>query len=671
MEINYKKLNPNAFHLLRYLQDETIRFIILYGGSSSGKSFSVAQSVLLMTLHDGENTCVFRKVGSSIRTSIYEDFKVASKALGIYNMFRFKIGCIECVSNGARIDFKGLDESEKIKGLSNYKRVLLEELSEFDKTDLKQIRKRLRGKRGQQIICTFNPISETHWIKTDIFDHEQWHEIGTDVELGGKVLPSYLTEVKSIRINSAKNILNPRTKEIDTHAPDMVVIQSTYLNNFWVVGSPDGTYGYYDEQCIADFEKDRLTDPDYYNIYALGEWGVLRTGSEFFGSFNIGKHSSEVSYNPDLPIHISVDNNVLPYISVTYWQADLSVGKHIRQIAETCAKIPDNTVRKAARLVAVKLRSYSYAGKVYLHGDASTRASNTIDEQKRSWLDLFISSLQGEGIEVVDCVGNKNPNVALTGEFVNAIFESQIPGITITIGSECKTSIQDYLGVQKNVNGAMLKTKVKDKVTMQSYEDKGHLSDTFRYLTVDILNAEYIEFSNRRKRNLYARDGYVSFFNHDTDCLYSDNVLYVMPNIGGKLLAVVGRRCGNKWHITNVAFMESSAERVRQIVNAYEYRPCVFECGDAYFPTIRELRYGGREIKAMREVSDVDARISATSDYVGTHLLFDPVMIDTDEEYARFMSSLLDYNKDSQDKEASTILSGFVQFVAKNFPDKI
>ena len=57
--------------------------------------------------------------------------------------------------------------------------------------------------------------------------------------------------------------MNPRTRQIEEHAPDMVVIQSTYLNNFWVVGSPDGTYGYYDEQCIADFEKDRLNDPDY------------------------------------------------------------------------------------------------------------------------------------------------------------------------------------------------------------------------------------------------------------------------------------------------------------------------------------------------------------------------------------------------------------------------
>lgn len=54
---------------------------------------------------------------------------------------------------------------EKIKGISNYKRVILDEWSEFDSEDYKQVRKRLRGKLGQQIITTFNPIKETQLDK--------------------------------------------------------------------------------------------------------------------------------------------------------------------------------------------------------------------------------------------------------------------------------------------------------------------------------------------------------------------------------------------------------------------------------------------------------------------------------------------------------------------------
>lgn len=668
MEINYKKLNPNAFQLLKYLQMKTIRFIIEFGGSSSGKSFAVAQSILIFTIYDGENTFVFRKVGSSIRTSIYEDFKVASKTLGIYDMFHFKIGMIECKLNGARIDFKGLDESEKIKGLSNYKRVVLEELSEFDITDFKQIRKRLRGKPGQQIIADFNPISENHWIKKDFLDHEQWHDESMEVEIGGRIIPSQLTEVKSIKINSEKHIMNPRTKELTKHAPDIVVIQSTYLNNFWVVGSPDGTYGFYDEQCIADFEKDRLIDPDYYNIYALGEWGVLRTGSEFLGSFNIGRHSGEAKYNPELPIHLSVDNNVLPYISFSYWQIDLSKGKEITQINETCAETPNNTVRRSAKLVCSYLDSIGYTDKLYLHGDSTTKAANTIDEDKRSWMDLLIASLQANGVEVVDVVGNKNPSVPMSGEFINAVFEGQIQDVNIFIGSICKKSIHDYLGVQKDSNGAILKTKVKNKITMQTYEDKGHLTDTFRYVVTDLCKEEFTAFSNRRKRNLYARNGFISYFNPDNEYSYTDGVLYVMPNINGKTVGIYGMKNGDKWHILNVAYSDSENTVIKKIFNECGKSVTVFECSEAYFPLIRELRKeSGKDIKAMRECTDINARISATSDFVGSRISFNPSMVETDSEYSSFMTNLLDYNKDTKEREAGSTLSGFVQYVARNY----
>lgn len=58
-----------------------------------------------------------------------------------------------------------------------------------------------------------------------------------------------------------------------------------------------------------------------------------------------------------------------------------------------------------------------------------------------------------------------------------------------------------------------LKLKVKNKTTLQTYEEHGHLSDTFRYVVVDLCSEQYIEFSNRRKRNLYACNGTINFFN--------------------------------------------------------------------------------------------------------------------------------------------------------------
>ena len=671
MVINYKKLNPNGFYLLKYLNDETIRFIILYGGSSSGKSYSVAQTILIQTLQDGENTLVMRKVGASILKTIYEDYKVAAAGLGISHLFKFQQNTIKCLVNGAKIDFSGLDDPEKIKGISNYKRVQLEEWSEFEHPDFKQLRKRLRGKKGQQIICTFNPISESHWIKKEFIDKDKWHDVPMSVTIAGKELPEELTKVKSVKKNAPRQILNPRTKQIEEQDSNTVIIQSTYLNNFWVVGSPDGTYGFYDEQCVADFEYDRVHDPDYYNVYALGEWGVIRTGSEFFGSFNRG-HSGEHKYVPGLPIHISVDNNVLPYISVSYWQVDFATGTKVWQFHETCAESPNNTVKKSSKLVAKYLKSIQYSDKLYVHGDASTKSANSFDDEKRSWMDLFIDTLQKEGFEIEDKVGNKNPSVAMTGEFINAIFDCTVPGIEIYIDESCSVSIEDYMSVQKDANGAILKTKVKNKTTLQSYEEHGHLSDTFRYVVVDLCNEQYTEFSNRRKRNLYGGKGMLDFFNPEAQNVYSQRLVYVMPNVDGTFVLVQVSRCGGKWHLIDALFREtSSIEEIKTACLEHNANTCLFECSSAYYQTVRELRelVKDTEIRVKKEFADVDKRIAATSDFIRNNFLLSPKMLEESQDYSDFITNLMDYNINSENKSASIILSGLAYHIIKSFPE--
>lgn len=663
MVVNSKKLNPNAFYLLQYMQDVSLRYIVLYGGSSSAKSFSVAQSILIMTLFDGENTLVMRKVGASISKTIYEDFRVAVRTLGLTDSFKFVQNCCRC-DNGARIDFTGLDDSEKVKGISNYKRVCLEELSEFELTDWKQIRKRLRGKQGQQIISTFNPIKESHWIKKDFFDLEKWHDVPMSVTIGGRELPPELCRVKTLRMNEPRKVMNARTGEIEVKPSNAVLIQSTYLNNFWVVGSPDGTYGFYDEQCVSDFEYDRQHDPDYYNVYALGEWGVIRTGSEFFGSFNVGRHVAPVGYDETLPVHLSVDNNVLPYISVSYWQYQ---GGELRQFHETCAENPDNTVKRSARKVAEYLRGIGYADKVHVHGDASTKAANTFDDEKRSWMDLFISTLQGEKFEVEDHVGTRNPSVPMSGEFINQVLDGEVDGISIVIGDDCRNSIEDYQSVQKDVNGAILKTKVKNKTTGQTYEEHGHLSDTFRYMVVDTFRDAFVSFANRRKRNLYARDGALQFFNAGVSYEYGERVCYVMPGMGDRFVMVRADRVGERWHVTDAILRDTvSTAEMESLILGTEAGTVVLECSDAYFQFARELRSkSSGAVKVMREVGDIDGRIAATSDYVREHVLLSSTLAADNEDYGRFLDSLLDYNRDSESKHASAALSGLAQWVVR------
>ena len=674
MQLDRELFSPNAFWLWRYTLDQSVRFIVLYGGSSSGKSFSVAQFFAILAYYEECSMLIMRKVGASIEKTIYADFKAAINGIeGLAECCRFKQNSI-VFNNGGKIDFSGLDDPEKIKGISQYKRVFLDELSEYDESDFKQIRLRLRGMEGQQIVAAFNPISEEHWIKKHWFDREQWHELPMTLTIGDETLPPELCQVKSVRMNSEKLILNPNTGEYDRHAPDTIVIQSTYLNNFWVVGSPDGKYGYYDQQAIANFEHDRIHDPDYYQVYALGEWGHIRTGAEFFPSFSRGVVCGKFPYNGNLPIHISMDSNVLPYVTATFFQKEYKPDdvQQVTQFDELPIESPNNSARKAAKVIAKRLRLYNYTDKVYLHGDASGKAANTIDSENRSFFDLVIDELEKEGFEVVDNIGNKNPSVATTGEFINAVWDGRVPDVSIRIDNDCTTSIDDYQAVQKDENGAIAKIKVTNSVTKQKYEAHGHITDTLRYAVHDLLRQQYTEFSMGRKRSLYSESEF-NFYNPATSYEYERTVVYVIPSIGG--LFVLGRlaRVGDRWHLTDVCRREVKGnEEIEAAVRALSAEQYMVECQPAYFPMVRDLRNELGNVSVLKMTgekisSDYRARISAMSDWVRSHVRINPEKMG-EAEYAAFINDVLDYNDTSPTEQAgaSAVLSGLARIIVRN-----
>lgn len=312
------------------------------------------------------------------------------------------------------------------------------------------------------------------------------------------------------------------------------------------------------------------------------------------------------------------------------------------------------------------MKDIGYCDKVYLHGDASTKYANSIDDEKRSWMDLFIDTLQKEGFEIEDKVGNKNPSVAMTGEFINAIFDEIVPGIEIGIDESCTVSIEDYMSVQKDANGAILKTKVKNKITMQTYEEHGHLSDTFRYVVADLCHEEYTAFSNRRKRNLYGNKGAFSYYNPGTEYEYSNKIVYVVPNVNGRFLLVQAFRCGEKWHLVDIVYRQTaSMEEIKSSIKKHEASLYIVECSNVYFPMVRELRCSLPEVKVAKEYPDVDKRIAATSDFIKEYFLLSEKKLEDSDEYGSFLASLLDYNIDSENKEANITLSGLAYYIIK------
>ena len=181
------------------------------------------------------------------------------------------------------------------------------------------------------------------------------------------------------------------------------------------------------------------------------------------------------------------------------------------------------------------------------------------------------------------------------------------------------------------------------------------------------MKEEFIAFSNKRKRNIYARDGFITFYNPEGVYEYSGSICYVMPNVEGKFLMLYGKRCGESWHIVDIVYSEDvSTDSIRDTILALQADTIVVECSDAYFTFVRMMREScDKDIRVLKETQNVDNRIAATTDYVRSLIKFNEHEASENMDYGKFITALFDYNKDSTNKEASAILSGFIQYVVK------
>ena len=240
--------------------------------------------------------------------------------------------------------------------------------------------------------------------------------------------------------------------------------------------------------------------PKYeYEVFVNGNWNInLKTGGEFLKAFELADHLGVFPVDIENSIHISIDSNVMPYIAVSVWQLEKTGhGWHAKQVHELPAKDPENTARRSGEKTAKWLRAISYNQKVFLYGDPTTKARNNIDDNKRSFLDLFIEPFEKEGYTIEKRFFRKAPSVAATGDFINAILDNIIPGVKISIGENCITSISDYVETKEDKDGGILKKRITDPKTGISYEPNGHLTDTLRYFIVKIFNEEFNKFARR------------------------------------------------------------------------------------------------------------------------------------------------------------------------------
>jgi len=232
-------------------------------------------------------------------------------------------------------------------------------------------------------------------------------------------------------------------------------------------------------------------------------------GGEFYKCFNRQQHVIDVTkvqhevdgnmeyvfddkararaYNSKIPLHISFDFNVNPYMTCTVWQV---MGKTAYQIDEICLSNPRNTTVDTCMEFVRRYQGHE-AG-LFVYGDPSGRSEDTKMEKGHNNFTIIMRKL--EQFKPALRIQAAAPPVVMRGNFINTVFEKGYEGMQIFIHQTCTKSIADFVYLKENSEGTKLKEKVKNEETGVTYEKYGHTSDSADYFLCVAFVSEYNKY---------------------------------------------------------------------------------------------------------------------------------------------------------------------------------
>ena len=277
---------------------------IFFGGSSSGKSFFITDKIVIDTIN-GCNWLCCRNVAKTIRNSVFNEVVKSINSMGVAMHFRINKSdmVITCTLNNRQILFCGLDDPEKVKSITPQdgvlERIFIEEATEVKRDSYLQLKKRLRGRsaHSKHILMAFNPILKSHWIYKDFFG--KWED--------------------------GKNKYEDK---------DVTILKTTYKDNLFLTKA--------DRELLEN-----ETDPYFYNVYTLGNWGVLghvifknwrvENLKELIPKFDKIRNGMDFGYSSDpnalIKTHIDKAQKKL-YVYNEHYQAGMSDDELVRVSAK-------------------------------------------------------------------------------------------------------------------------------------------------------------------------------------------------------------------------------------------------------------------------------------------------------------------------------------------------
>ena len=219
IKLNIKKTQfiPKFYPLLT---DYSHRWEFWVGSAGSGKSYTIAQKVIIRCCSEPIRVVVCRRYGTTLRNTCFSLLKeiLTKWQLTPYVKIRETDMNIR-FPNGSEIILMGLDEETKLLSLNNISCIWVEEAYEVPQPIMEQLNIRMRGQAShQQLILSWNPISKNSYL--------------------------YNFTVENPPENST-------------------YIHSTYRDNPFL-----------NEEYIAALDEMEIRNPAKYRVYGRGEWGV-------------------------------------------------------------------------------------------------------------------------------------------------------------------------------------------------------------------------------------------------------------------------------------------------------------------------------------------------------------------------------------------------------------
>ncbi len=225
-----------------------------------------------------------------------------------------------------------------------------------------------------------------------------------------------------------------------------------------------------------------------YEVFVNGNWDLqLKTGGEFYKCFELDKHVGQVKYNPNLPLHISWDDNVNPYLPCGIFQIE---GKELRMIDEIAGISPNNTVKSVCNEI---IRRYgSHTSGMFIYGDATAEKEDTKMEKGYSFYRLIIDNLKQ--FKPNNRVLRSNPSVVMRGNWINTVLEKEIGGVKMIFDESCKKAINDFVMTKEDADGTKHKEQETDPKTKVRSQKYGHFSDLTDYIMVTAFANEFAKY---------------------------------------------------------------------------------------------------------------------------------------------------------------------------------